>query len=184
MKKTILAASIGLVFIGLSIAIYPGVDNLSHATAQAQLKKGVSLTRTDQRNETIPLPEGTICVLTIPKIGLNLGVYEGTTDDVLEKGPGHFEETVLPGEKGNCCIAGHRNISGSPFADLDKLEASDELIVYTQNGKFVYRVIEKKIVVPTDLSVIQPTAESRLTLTTCQRQGADLNRLIIVGRGV
>lgn len=182
MKKCVLFISIGLILSGLAITLYPAIRNVNYSVAQKRLKAGTDSFNTVRRNDRVRLPDGVVCVLSIPKIGLNLSVLEGTSDEILETGPGHYEETALPGAQGNCCIAGHRNISGSPFMDLDKLESHDELIVYTSDGKFVYRVFEKKIVVPTDVSVIEPSQDNRLTLTTCQRQGDALNRLIIVGQ--
>lgn len=179
MKKVILVLSIGLILFGIGFVLYPKVDDIKFYLSQRQHLADV---RSADAGQDIPVPDGAVCVLSIPKIGLELNVFEGTTPEVLEQGPGHYEETALPGQEGNCCVAGHRNISGSPFADLDKLEQGDELIIYTRNGKFVYQVREKKIIVPTDLSVIEQSQDNILTLTTCQREGSALNRLIIVGQ--
>ncbi len=58
-------------------------------------------------------------MIQIPKIGLNQVVVEGTGEDDLSKGPGHYLGTPLPGEEGNVGIAGHRTTWGRPFYNLD-----------------------------------------------------------------
>jgi len=127
-----------------------------------------------------PIPEGTVAKLIISKIELDAYVMPGTSPEMINKGPGHYEETPLPGDKGNCAIAGHRTMYGHPFRRLDELEAGDEVVIYTLDKKSVYTTIEKKIVEPTDLTVIAPTEKSRLTLTTCNPVGSARQRLVIV----
>lgn len=65
--------------------------------------------------------------LVIPRIGLQTAVLEGTDTLILEKGPGHWEETPLPGEGGRCVISAHRTAFGSLFLRLDELEPGDAI---------------------------------------------------------
>jgi sortase A len=68
-------------------------------------------------------------------------VLEGTTERILEIGPGHYKGTAFPGEPGNFSIAGHRVGKGAPFNDLDLLRSCDALVVETMESWMVYRVL-------------------------------------------
>lgn len=70
-------------------------------------------------------------------------VLEGTTDKILEAGPGHYKNTAYPGEQGNFAVAGHRVGKGAPFNDIDLLESCDAIVVETQTDWFVYRMLPK-----------------------------------------
>ena len=117
--------------------------------------------------------------LQIPAIGLDKIVVSGVFSDDLKRGPGHYPATPLPGEVGNAGIAGHRTTYGSPFGDLDKLQPDDEIIVTTTAGRFRYVVVGTKIVQPSDASVLAPSTDVRLTLTTCDPRYSTAHRLIV-----
>lgn len=121
-----------------------------------------------------------IAIMVIPKINVNVAVAEGTDMDVLKYAVGHFEGTALPGEKGNFCVAGHRNYTYSEyFKRADELQNGDEIIVRTKAGEFKYKVTGQKIVEPEEVSVLKPTKDATLTIVTCT-PGAT-KRLIING---
>ena len=82
----------------------------------------------------------------------------------LKKGVGHFNQSVLPGEKDNCVFSGHRE---TVFRQLGKLKIGDQLIVQTSAGTFTYEVSGTRIVDAEDKTVIVPTDHAVLTLTTC-----------------
>jgi sortase A len=121
-----------------------------------------------------------IAVLQIPKIGVNSVVVEGIEVADLKKGPGHYPETALPGQRGNMVISGHRTTYGAPFYRLDELEAGDIITIFDATGPFQYRVAETKVVEPTQISVIAPSTDSRLTLTTCHPRFSARQRLVVV----
>ena len=81
--------------------------------------------------------------LYIPAFGSDFvfTVLEGTTERILESGPGHYRGTAFPGEPGNFAVAGHRVGKGAPFNDLDLLQSCDALVVETQQNWAVYRVL-------------------------------------------
>jgi sortase A len=83
--------------------------------------------------------------LYLPSLGpdVHFTVLEGTSDKTLESGPGHYKGTALPGDPGNFAIAGHRVGMGAPFNDLDLLQSCDAIVVETQTGWFVYRMLPK-----------------------------------------
>jgi sortase A len=73
--------------------------------------------------------------------GFTRTVLEGTDQDTLATGPGHYTGTALPGQPGNLAIAGHRVTHGAPFTHIDQLQSCDALIVETAREWFVYRVL-------------------------------------------
>lgn len=91
---------------------------------------------------TIPLGSG-VANIYIPRLGADYHwtIVEGTDLNELEKGPGHYTRTALPGQVGNFGVAGHRVGKGEPFLNLDKLRVNDAVIIETKSTWFVYRVL-------------------------------------------
>ncbi len=128
----------------------------------------------------LPPPEGeAVAIIRIPKIDVEKAVVEGVGIDDLQKGPGHYPETPMPGQPGNAGIAGHRTTYGAPFFELDKLEMGDEILVRTLQGEFRYEVDRISVVRPSQVEVLDPTEEARLTLTTCNPRFSAAERLIV-----
>ena len=105
-----------------------------------------------------------IGTLSIPVLKQKLPIIQGTGVEELKKGVGHFIQSVLPGEKDNCVLSGHRD---TVFAELGKLEIGDQLIVQTSAGTFTYEIKRIRIVDKNDKTVIVPVDHAVLTLTTC-----------------
>lgn len=127
-----------------------------------------------------PPPRGSaVAMMKIPRINLEKAIIEGTSVEALKKAPGHYTGTPLPGQPGNAAIAGHRTTYGAPFSRIGELKKGDEIDVTTRQGQFVYRVTGIKIVSPSDVSVIKPTSDNRLTLTTCHPKFSAAQRLIV-----
>jgi sortase A len=102
--------------------------------------------------------------LTIPALKQKLPIIQGTGTDDLKKGIGHFIQSVLPGEKDNCVLSGHRD---TVFAKLGKLKIDDNLIVQTSAGTYTYKIKRIRIVDKNDKTVIVPADHAVLTLSTC-----------------
>jgi sortase A len=124
-------------------------------------------------------PGHALAELTIPRIGLDVVVVEGTSAADLRRGPGHYRGSSLPGQNGNAAIAGHRTTYGAPFSDLDKLVVGDAINVTTPAGAFVYKVIGAEVVSPDVVSVLDDHGDSRLTLTTCHPRNSAKQRLVV-----
>ncbi len=94
-----------------------------------------------QSGPTLPDGQG-IAYLYIPRLGRDYGyaIVQGTSPADLEKGPGHYVGTALPGQPGNFAVAGHRVGKGEPFLNLDHLRAGDAVVVQTESTWFVYRI--------------------------------------------
>jgi len=113
-----------------------------------------------------------------------LAVVEGVTDDDLAKGPGRYPGSALPGQAGNIAMAGHRTTHAAPFAQIDTLRPGDQIRLEDRDGKtWAYRVVEQRIVAPTDTSVIasDPLGNGKptLTLTTCHPRFSNRQRLVV-----
>jgi sortase A len=123
--------------------------------------------------------------LLIPKLGVDTIVVEGTSKEALDAGAGHYSNTPLPGMGGNVGIAGHRTTYGKPFADIDRLTTGDRVELETPVGNYVYEMVEPFdghanpwVIEPDDWSVVGPTDESMLTLTTCHPKRSAAQRLV------
>jgi sortase A len=90
-----------------------------------------------------PIEGAGIAKMYIPSFGSDFvfTVLEGTGQDTLAVGPGHYQGTALPGQPGNFAVAGHRVGKGSPFNSLDLLSSCDAIVVETVERWFVYRVL-------------------------------------------
>lgn len=102
--------------------------------------------------------------LEIPRLHTSLYVVEGSDAQSLKKGPGHVRGSAMPGERGNCVIAGHRDLH---FRALKDIQLGDRVYVQDAQGKFCYRVTGTKIISPKQIEVLQPTKDSELHLITC-----------------
>lgn len=100
----------------------------------------------------------------IPKINLDVIVVEGTNHRALRIGPGHLKSTPAPGEDGNSVISAHRDTF---FRHIYELAKGDEIQVRRDGRTFTFQVTGKKIVDPSDVSVLKSSPDARLTLITC-----------------
>lgn len=111
-----------------------------------------------------PLKGEIIGSLTIPDLDKVLPILEGTSEEELKNGVGHFAGSGLPGEKNNCVLSGHRD---SVFIGVGDLVLGDKLIVQTSAGTFIYKITKIRIVHKDDTTIIVPSDHAILTLTTC-----------------
>lgn len=136
--------------------------------------------------ETLPsVPTGqAIDHLKIPAIGVDKFVVEGTDEEDLSEGPGHYKGTALPGQVGNVGIAGHRTTYGAPFFRLGELKTGDLIYLTDLAGHtWVYKVSQAPVAVsPSDVAVLDPTAFAQLTLTTCNPIFSATSRLVVFAR--
>ncbi|MDP9797236.1 hypothetical protein J2S43_005748 [Catenuloplanes nepalensis] len=105
----------------------------------------VELLEAEERQEEPPpprlLPLGTpVALLTIPRLGLEEVIREGTTGGVLTGGPGHQRDTVLPGQSGTSIVYGRAGAYGAPFGGIDGLLPGDEIVTVTGQGESRYQV--------------------------------------------
>ena len=122
-------------------------------------------------------------LLSIPRLGVtDVAIVQGVGTDQLRQGPGHYPGSPLPGQPGNAAIAGHRTTYSAPFYNLNALHRGDPITVETLAGTFRYAVTRTQVVAPSDAKVLDATAGSTLTLTTCTPRYSATNRLVVAAR--
>ena len=109
-------------------------------------------------------PREQVTRLSIPSIDMDAIVVEGTSYRQLSIAPGHMTDTPAPGESGNSVITAHRDTF---FRHIYELKKGDEIVVRRGGKSFQYVVDRKSVVKPSDVSVLKPTMDARLTLITC-----------------
>lgn len=105
-----------------------------------------------------------IGTITLPSLELSWPIFEGTEEEQLELGVGHYLGSVLPGLNDNSILSGHRT---SVFNRIGELEINDLIRIETEPGIFTYQVRGFEVVDRDDQTVIGPTPTAVLTLTTC-----------------
>ena len=120
--------------------------------------------------------------LQIPAIGVDQYVVEGTAENDLQMGPGHYVGTAMPGQAGNVAIAGHRTTYGAPFNNLNELAPGDPIDLTTDSGEALEYVVTQApvAVVPSDVKILNSFGDNRLTLTTCNPRYSATQRLVVV----
>ncbi len=92
-------------------------------------------------NDEELVPAGTpLALVESSAIGLSEVVMEGTTAAVLRTGPGHRRDSVMPGQAGTAVILGRQTTYGGPFAQLNRFEPGDDIVITTGQGTHIYRV--------------------------------------------
>lgn len=185
-----LAVTAGVVIL-LYVIYQAWITDIASAHAQAQISHEL---RTDWNAghtglSVSPVPGKPFAFIDIPRFGTDYSraIVEGTSQDDLAQGPGHYIGTALPGQAGNFSVAGHRVGRGSPFLDNDQIQLGDPIVVETATQWFTYEVIASEVVAPTDVQVVAPVPDgaqpgSYLTLTTCNPKFSARQRLIVHAR--
>jgi len=173
--------SVLLLLGGVALVGYPFATNMWQDRIQTQLDNQIASPELQQAYKERKVETGdSLTRIKIPALGLDTVVVEGTTPSALRAGAGHYPQTPLPCEGGNVSIAGHRTTYGRPFGNVDQLKPGDTIELTTPIGGCVYQVAKAPFVVaPSEMSVIEPTGERSLTLTTCHPKGSAAQRLIV-----
>jgi sortase (surface protein transpeptidase) len=129
----------------LYVAGWSAAENQRQVTAELQQeweRAPGALPTTPAHTPTVSIGDP-FAVLRIPALGADwrFTVVEGTGQDELARGPGHYVGTDFPGQPGNVGIAGHRVTHATPFDRLDELGSCAAIVVETQDAWFVYRVL-------------------------------------------
>ena len=123
--------------------------------------------------------------LKIDRIGVELPIYHGTSDQVLSMGVGHLEGSSLPvgGENTHAVMSAHRGLPTSKlFTDLDRMEPGDTFQVVVLDQVLTYQVDSVKVISPDDLSDLQIIeGGDYCTLFTCTPYGINTHRLLVRG---
>lgn len=202
LRRTVREIGLALITLGVIILLFVAYQlvgtNFTEARNQHNLQKqftavagqpkavSAQTLATPQHPDVLPSvpPGGAIDHLVIPAIHVDKYVVEGTNEEDLRKGPGHYTGTPYPGQDGNVAIAGHRTTYGAPFFELNALKPGDKIEITDLNDRtWVYLVSRPPFVVnPDDVAVLDPTPFPQLTLTTCNPRFSATSRLVVNAR--
>ena len=193
-RKALSVLTVLMAFTGVFLLSYPFITDFQANRRQSSLRGEFGSSQAvEQYKRRQVAVGGALTRLEIPKFGacssckpVKVIVVEGTTGNALRAGAGHYTTTPLPGERGNVAMAGHRTGFGEPFRNVDKLRAGDLIYLDTPLGRYTYQVTSgfdghnnPWVTGPRDFSVIAPTPDAVLTLTTCDPPHTSKNRLIV-----
>ena len=131
---------------------------------------------------------GLMARIKIPAIDVDLPVYHGTSDAVLEMGVGHLEGTALPvgGVDTHTVLTGHRGLAKAElFSNLDRVTVGDTFVIEVFGEVLTYRVVETQVVEPDQTQALFPVLGRDLaTLVTCTPLGVNSHRILVTGERV
>jgi sortase A len=153
----------GILLLGYVGGEYWGTYRSQKNLEAAWQSQAAALSASSQTRQLIS-PEQMLTRLVVAKIGIDAIVVEGASRKDLSEGPGHMKQTAEPGEAGNAVVTGHRDTF---FRHIHELAKGDQIQVQRNGRNFVYEVTGRRIVMPEDISVINPTNDPELTLITC-----------------
>jgi sortase A len=150
-----------LILAVLSLAWYAAVQTM---TSFAQASWTSELEGMAGHQPAVLVPDSLVGRIELPRVGVSAIAREGVGAGTLRRAVGHVPRTALPGARGNAAFAGHRDTF---FRGLRDVRPGDVVTVTTPSGMFRYIVREARIVLPSDVSVLDPTSQPTLTLVTC-----------------
>lgn len=172
---------------------YQSILDAAHAYNERLAQTGQIWNMTDEQTAEYnslldPNGDGIMGYIQIPKIDVQLPIYHGTDDSVLQTSIGHLAGTSLPvgGEGTHTVLSGHRGLpSARLFTDLDRLVEGDTFTLTILNETLTYEVDQIRIVEPTDLSDLQiEPGQDYCTLVTCTPYGINTQRLLVRGHRI
>ena len=129
--------------------------------------------------------DGMLGYITIEKIKVQLPIYHGTSDKVLNSAVGHVEGSSLPigGKSTHSVLSAHRGLpSAKLFTNLDKMEIGDVFTITILNRTITYQVDQILIVLPDKIEEMQvKNGEDYCTLLTCTPYGINTHRMLVRG---
>ena len=138
-----------------------------------------------QSLENIPIPTSSpdqAIRLQIPAISIDAPIVQGDGWEQLKKGVGQNIGSADPGQDGNVVLSAHNDVYGEIFRYLDKLVPGDQVVVYTQQRKYVYVVDRTAIVEPTAVEVMASTGSPTVTLISCYPYLVNKQRIVVFAR--
>src|SRR6478735_7368910 len=119
-----------------------------------------------------------IGTIELPRIGITADIQEGITLTAINRGPGHWPNTAMPGALGNVVIAGHRTTYSKPFNRLNELQPGDLVTMTTADGRFDYEVRGIVIVPGEAVDIATQTYAHTATLFACHPPGSARQRIV------
>ncbi len=145
------------VCVGLTALFYVGLVLVQARTATSASLMPLERARTFVAGESLGQ-------IRIERLGLKVAISEGERASVLRLGVGHLPDTPWIGQGGNVALAGHRD---TVFRSLRKIQTGDVIEIATAKTLVRYRVEKTAVVSADDLTVLESSNSSTLTLITC-----------------
>jgi sortase A len=120
--------------------------------------------------------------IEVPAVGIDYVFVQGTDEADLEKGPGHYPDTGLPGQGKTIGIAGHRTTYLAPFHDIAEIDVGDEVVLDMPYGKFRYEVTKTDVVDPSAVEVVDDVGFERVVLTACHPLYSAAQRYVVTAK--
>lgn len=159
-------------------------ESLSGQPVHDPFLEGTGMAMQDNYHEVLKLND-TMGYVEIPKISVNLPIYHGTADEVLQKGVGHLEGSSIPvgGEGTHSVLTGHTGLTHAKiFTDLTELEKDDLFYVHVLNQTLAYRVDQIKVIEPENTDDLRRVdGMDYCTLLTCTPYAVNSHRLLVRG---
>lgn len=164
-------------------------ENLSGDPVHDPFVLGSGYALPENYKEVLNLSEdGIMGYIQIPKISVDLPIYHGTSEEVLEKGVGHIQNTSVPigGNSTHSVLTGHTGLPNAElFTRLDELVVGDIFYIHVLNDILTYKVYEIKVVLPDNIDELRITSgEDLVTLVTCTPYGVNSHRLLVKAKRV
>lgn len=210
-RKRRLLTVIALVLAGIAVMVYPSLSGYLNAihssravqelavrldaagseSLREQRRLAEEYNRTlegDEYDKILDFGNGIMGCIRIPEIGVELPIYHGVSDTVLQKGAGHLPGSALPiGGAGNHCIlTGHTGLpSAELFTNLTELTSGDLFELHVLEEVLVYEVDQITVVLPHEVDALGAvTGRDYCTLVTCTPYGINSHRLLVRGERV
>lgn len=126
--------------------------------------------------------------IEIPKIDVNLPIYHGTDDNILERGIGHLVGSSVPvgGKSTHAVLTGHSGMASKRlFSDLKDLDIGDRFIIRVLGDTLTYQVDDISVVLPHEVGSLRVVeGEDYVTLITCTPYAVNTHRLLVRGKRV
>lgn len=144
----------------------------AHAVAAAPLSEAAV-------QAYVSAPTKQTATIIIEKIKLKAPIYVGITDDVFDRGVGHWPGTPTAGKNGNVVLGGHRTSANAPFLNIHKLKSGDIVSIVVKKKTFRYKVTGHSIVKPSAVWITNQTRTPTLTLFSCHPLGKVTHRYVV-----
>lgn len=159
-------------------------ENLSGDPVHDPFVKGSGYALPENYKEVLNFDEdGVMGYIDIPKISVYLPIYHGTSEEVLEKGIGHIQNTSVPigGSSTHSVLTGHTGLPNAElFTRLDELVVGDIFYIHVLEDVLTYKVYETKVILPDKIDELQiSNGKDLVTLVTCTPYGVNSHRLLV-----
>lgn len=175
----------------IALPYLPGIGYWwNHRNGDKPESVAAYIKKTTKSTSSTPVEDMSGNRIIIPRMSLNTPLLEGPQSDsfnLLKAGAWHLPFSTDPTKGGNMVVAAHRFSYTGPrglFYFLDKLQTGDEIGIQWDGKLYSYQVVSSRTVAPTEVSVQQPTDDTRLTLYTCTPLFNPVNRLVVVAKPV